>query len=139
MEKGLSASQRDQVFLKMAKDELIVKQNMVNQITAANQESNKAFERMSASIESVGKSIGDGLKLLAGAIGANHHPQPYSQDFFYPQHQPYTTGHRQNTQFTPPSVSSSFSGAPQSECTNSSDSNKHYETLYYRYTRRTNI
>jgi len=48
----------------MAKDELILKQSLVEQLAAATAESNKAFYKMSASIESVGNSIGEGLKLI---------------------------------------------------------------------------
>ena len=68
MEKGLSASQRDKIYMKMAKDELILKQTLVNQLTVATAESNKAFDKMSASIESVGKSIGEGIKLVQWVI-----------------------------------------------------------------------
>ena len=51
----------------MAKDELIQKQILADQLTAAAKvESNRAFDKMSASIESVAKSIGEGLKLLGG-------------------------------------------------------------------------
>ena len=35
MEKGLSASHRDKIYMKMAKDELILKQTLINQLTAA--------------------------------------------------------------------------------------------------------
>lgn len=97
MEKGLSALQRDKVYMQMAKDELILKQTLVKQLTAATAESNKAFDKMSASIESVGKSIGEGLILLAGAIGNNQtsavnpRPSTYAQNY-YPQQYPHTTG-----------------------------------------------
>jgi len=98
MQKNLSAGQRDQVYLDMAKKELVVKQNMVEQLAAATRETNNAFEKMSQSIESVGKSIGDGLLALAGAIGGanrlpSHHPpaanQPqYPQEYYYRQSTP---------------------------------------------------
>ena len=35
MERGLSASQRDKIFMKIGKDELILKQTLINQLTAA--------------------------------------------------------------------------------------------------------
>ena len=35
MEKSLFTGRRDQVYLKMAKDELILKNNLVDQLTAA--------------------------------------------------------------------------------------------------------
>lgn len=118
MEKQLSANQRDKIYMKIAKDDLILKQTMVKQLTEATVESNKAFEKLSASIDNVGKSIGDGLKLLANAIGNNNNnQQPYdprtpgfhhvadsrAQAFFnqqkYPLHnngQSYSTGYHPN-------------------------------------------
>ena len=68
MEKSLSASQRDQVYLNMAKQELKLKQNIVDQLATATRESNNAIEKISQSIESVGKSISDDLFALAGAL-----------------------------------------------------------------------
>jgi len=61
MEKQLSANQRDQLYLNMAKDELKLKQSMVDQLATATNKSNKVFEKISQSMESMGKSIGDGL------------------------------------------------------------------------------
>jgi len=111
MEKGLSANQRDKICMKMAKDELILKQSLVELLTAATAESNKAFDKMSASIESVGKSIGEGLKLLADAIGNNqastvnsHHPT-YVQNFYPQQYslssgRAYPNGYQPNVPYT---------------------------------------
>ena len=68
LEKQLSASQRDQVYLNVARDELKIKQKMVDSLTEATQESNNAFIKISESIASVGKSIGEGLALMASAL-----------------------------------------------------------------------
>ena len=112
MEKGLSASQRDKIYMKMAKDELILKQTLVNQLTVATAESNKAFDKMSASIESVGKSTGEGIKLLACSMGNNQgstgtpHPSTYPHSNYYPQQYPlpsgptYSNGHHPHVPFT---------------------------------------
>ena len=40
MEKSLSASQRNEIYFKIAKDELILKQTLVNELTAATADSN---------------------------------------------------------------------------------------------------
>ena len=53
----------------MTRDELNLRENMVKGLVEATNESNKASEAIPKSIESVGKSIGDGLNLLANAIG----------------------------------------------------------------------
>ena len=129
MEKRLSANQRDQMYLNMAKEEVKLKQNIVNQLAAATHESNKAFEKIPQSIESVGKSIGDGLMALAGAIGGNNYPTPpsrpqqqYPQDYYY---QSYATHSRSESRNT--SSSSPF-GSPESN--NSMDlSYRHYQNL----------
>ena len=68
MEKSLSASQRDQGYLNMAKQELKLKQNIVDQLATATRESNNVIEKISQSTESVGKSISDGLFTLADAL-----------------------------------------------------------------------
>ena len=83
MEKNLSASQRDKLYLDMARDELNLQENMVKGLVEATNQSNKAFESISKSIESVGKSIGDGLGLLANAI-SNWNQQPQSLNISTP-------------------------------------------------------
>ena len=65
MKNSLSASEIDQVYLSMEKQELKLKQNIVEQLATATRESNNATRKISQSIESVGKSISDGLFALA--------------------------------------------------------------------------
>ena len=81
LEKDLSGCQWDQVYMNLARDELKLKQNMVDGLTVATQESTKAFEQISKSIASIGQSIGDGLALLAqalgGALGGQQQPNQY--------------------------------------------------------------
>ena len=45
LEKNLSASQRVQVYLNLAKEEFRLKQNMVHEFTESKKESNKAFRK----------------------------------------------------------------------------------------------
>ena len=68
LERKLSASERDQVYLNLAKKELRLKQNVVHELTESTKESNKAFTQISESIASVGKSIGDVLEALTFAL-----------------------------------------------------------------------
>ena len=104
MEKGLSASQRDKIYMKIAKDELILKQTLVNQLTAAIVESNKAFDNMSASFESVGISVGEVLKLLVCAMGNNQGntgtPHPTYRQYPLPSGPTHSNGHHPNVPFT---------------------------------------
>lgn len=95
MEKNLSASQRDQMFMNMAKEELKLKQNLVEGLTKATDETNKAFEKISQSMESVGKSIGEGLALLAGALSGmsqqSNIQQAQQQNYGYYDRPPYVS------------------------------------------------
>ena len=68
LEKNLSANQRDEVFLSLAKDEVQLKQRLIGGLTEATKESNKALECISQSMVAVGKSIGHGLSLFATAL-----------------------------------------------------------------------
>ena len=68
LEKNLSANQRDQVFLNIAKDEVQLKQKLIDGLTEATKESNKALESISQPMVAVGKSIRDGLALLATTL-----------------------------------------------------------------------
>ena len=125
MEKNLSASQRDQVYLNMAKNDLKLKQRMVDQFAAATQESNSAFEKISLSIESVEKSIGDGLLALASAIGNNSHPptpnqQRHPHNYYY---QSYPSNFRRTSASS--SSSNSFEAPPSSDGMNMN----YYENL----------
>ena len=85
LEKQLSANQRDQLYLKIAKDEYIMKEKMVNALSEATKESNKAFSDISKSIEKVGTSIESGLTALAQAIGGMNQQRP-QPTFDYDQH-----------------------------------------------------
>ena len=92
MEKTLSASQRDQMYLKLARQELVLKENMVKGLTEASVQSSKAFEQMSKSIESVRKSFGDGLALLAVALASPTNQQG-SRPSYHEAHPSYHDTH----------------------------------------------
>ena len=70
LEKTLSANQREQVSLNLAKDEVQLKQKLIDGLMEATKECNKALESILQSMIAVGKSIGDGLALLATALSA---------------------------------------------------------------------
>ena len=62
----LSTNKGDQKFLKIAKGKLLLKQKMIDILTeSTNREAKKVFDKKSQSNWSVGKSIGDGMALLA--------------------------------------------------------------------------
>ena len=138
LEKSLSASQRDQVYLNLAKDELRLKQNMVDGLTEATKESNKAFEKISESIASVGKSIGDGFAALANALsGMQQQNYPHQSHFQYqnmnygPQSAPHFNMGIPYDKSSSHSSTSSYSISPQTPNTSVEYSNEHktYQNL----------
>ena len=68
LEKNLSAAQRDQMFLKLAKDELKMKEAMVASLGESATHTSKAMGKIAESISSFGKALGDGLAMIAMAM-----------------------------------------------------------------------
>ena len=68
LEKNLSAAQRDQMFLKLAKDELKMKEAMVASLGEIATQTSKAMDKTAESISSFGKALGDGLAMIAMAM-----------------------------------------------------------------------
>ena len=68
LEKNLSAAQRDQMFLKLAKDELKIKEAMVASLGESATQTSKAMDKIAESISSFGKALGDGLAMIAMAM-----------------------------------------------------------------------
>ena len=68
LEKNVSAAQRDQMFLKLAKDELKMKETMVASLGESATQTSKTMEKIAESISSFGKALGDGLAMIAMAM-----------------------------------------------------------------------
>ena len=68
LEKNLSAAQRDQIFLKLSKDELKMKEVMVASLGESATQTSKAMDKIGVSIFSFGKVLGDGLVIKAMVI-----------------------------------------------------------------------
>ena len=68
LRKNLSAAQRDQMFLKLAKDELKIKEAMVASLGKSATQTRKAMDKIAESISSFGKALGDGLAMIAMAM-----------------------------------------------------------------------
>ena len=94
MEKQLSAAQRDQAYLSLARQELVMKQTMANSLATATIESSKAFESLLKSIGLAGKSNGDGLIAIASAFGGSRSLVTGEQTTIHPTH--HTMGTPQN-------------------------------------------
>lgn len=81
--KSLPANQRDQAFSNMAREDSQLKQNLVHWLTEVTWETNIAFGQISESIVSEGNSIGNGLALIARALGGL---QQNSNSSYFNQH-----------------------------------------------------
>ena len=68
LEKNLSATQRDQMFLKLAKGEPKMKESMVASFGESATQTSKAMDKIAESISAFGKAFGDGLAMIAMAM-----------------------------------------------------------------------
>ena len=75
LEKSLSASQRDQIYLNVARDELKVKEALAENLKISMDNTSDAMLKIAESIASVGKNIGDGLSMLANAFSTQQQHQ----------------------------------------------------------------
>ena len=65
LEKNLFAAQRNKMFLKLAQDELKMKEAMVASLGESATQTSKAMDKIVESISSFGKALGDGLAMIA--------------------------------------------------------------------------
>ena len=68
LEKNLCAAQRDQMFLKWAKDELKMKEAMVVSLGESATQTKKAMDKIAESITLFSKALGNGLTMIAMAM-----------------------------------------------------------------------
>lgn len=81
MEKPLSAQQRDQVMVRIAKEELELKKKNAEILSQTAQGMEKMVETMAQSLNSLGQQLGNGLMLLAQAMGNNQQYPPQTSYF----------------------------------------------------------
>ena len=65
LEKNLSSAQRNRMFLKLAQDELKMKEAMMASLGESATQTSKAMDKIAESISSFGKVLGDGLVMIA--------------------------------------------------------------------------
>ena len=96
LEKPLSAHQRDQVMLKIAKEELDVKKRNAEIMEKSSQGMEKMLEAMTQSLTSLGQQLGGGLILLAQAMSSNQNNQnAYPAAYGQQQYNHYNQGRNQ--------------------------------------------
>ena len=75
LDKNLSAAQRDQMLLNLAKDELKMKEAMVTSSGESATQTSKAMDKIVKSISLFGKVLGDGLVMIAMAMAPSQKQQ----------------------------------------------------------------
>ncbi|KAL9952960.1 hypothetical protein ACROYT_G040293 [Oculina patagonica] len=75
LEKNLSANQREQVLVGVARDELAVKEAAVKELAASTKVMEESMKTIASSIQSLGSSLGTGLALLANALATSANSQ----------------------------------------------------------------
>lgn len=86
MEKRLSQAQRDQILLTNAKEDMLMKKNMLEIFEKSNKTLEESITKMTSSISSLGDGIAAGMQMLAMAMNQNQHPGPPPQSY-YPVYQ----------------------------------------------------
>ena len=74
MEKALSQAQRDQILLNSAKEEVLMKREMLTAFQALNQCLEQSINNMTQCLSSIGDGIASGMKVLAQALAAPAQP-----------------------------------------------------------------
>ena len=77
------------MFLNVSKEDLGTRQAMVQALAESADHSNQALDKISYYIASVGKSIGDGLALLAQALARHMPPKPSLATYNYAAQQDF--------------------------------------------------
>ena len=87
MEKRLSQAQRDQVLMTSAKEDVLMKKNMLEMFDKSNKTLEQSISKMTTCLTSLGEGIAAGMQMLAMALSQNkpvvppHHPghaHPYT-------------------------------------------------------------
>ena len=80
MEKRLSQAQRDQVLMTSAKEDMLMKKNMLEMFDKSNKTIEQSISKMTTCLTSLGEGIAAGMQMLAMALSQNqpvvppHHP-----------------------------------------------------------------
>ena len=71
LEKPLSAAKRDEVLLRAARDDIALKKQHMSNMQKSQNALIEMAKSMSSSLNTLGKSVSDGLGLLAMALNPN--------------------------------------------------------------------
>lgn len=83
MEKRMSQAQRDQFLMSTAKDDLLMKRDMLEAFQKSNQTLDDAISKMTNCLTSLGNGIAQGMQMLATALANPHPPPPHYGPMHY--------------------------------------------------------
>ena len=76
MENALSQAQRDQLLISAAKEDVLMKREMLNSFERSNKTMEESIGKMTNCLTFLGKGIATGMRMLANAIAGAHQPVP---------------------------------------------------------------
>ena len=72
MEKSLSQAQRDQLLMNSAKEDVIMKKEMLKSFERSTKTMEDSISKMTDCLTSLGDGLATGMRLLANALAGNH-------------------------------------------------------------------
>ena len=108
MEKALSQSKRDQILLNSAKEDLIMKKQMIASLEDSNKSLQSTMQKMTESLSAMAEGISTGMRMIAMAMsGPTHqqfqsfHPVDYSSHGMMYQSNMYGSSRGYNSVISP--------------------------------------
>lgn len=92
MEKNLSQAQRDQLLMNTAKEDLLIKKEMMNSFQQSKKTLEDSISKMTMCLTSLGNAIANGMQMLALALSGqspNTRPTPQTPQVYHPQASTY--------------------------------------------------
>jgi len=83
MEKRLSQSQRDQFLMSTAKEDMVMKRDMLEAFDKSNKTLDDAISKMTDCLTSLGNGIAQGMQMLAAALSNSQPPPPQYMQMQY--------------------------------------------------------
>ena len=88
MEKTLSQAQRDQLLMNTAKEDLLMKKEMMESFQQSNKTLEESISKMTVCLTSLGDGIASGMQMLAMALSCQ--PQNNVPQVFHPHFNTYS-------------------------------------------------
>lgn len=78
MEKALSQSKRDQIFMNATKEDIIMKKQMISSLEESNKSLQSTMQKMTESLSSMAEGISAGMRMIAMAMASPSQQQSWS-------------------------------------------------------------